>query len=373
MKILNQGFDHVEFIVKDIDQHASMYKRMGFEKIGERRLAAKGTRSVVYAQGFVRIVLTQADGAGSEQQDSVKFLKAHDEGICVLAIEVDDATQVFEETTARGAKAARKPERFQSAEGSVVRAEIWTPGDVRYAFIERKAPKGNAAPALFDEGLVVSRLESPSPMGIRLIDHLTNNVPIGDMKVWSAWYQKTFGFICTRHFEISTGRTGLVSDVIQSADHKIKVPINEATEPESQVQEFVDRLKGAGVQHLALLTTDIMPTVGGLRKEGFQFLTVPHTYYEIVPTRVPGVTENLAELENLGILLDGESGQGYLLQIFSGEMVGPFFFEYIQRKGDQGFGEGNFRALFEAMERDQVRRGVLPPKSGSGASGNARA
>jgi 4-hydroxyphenylpyruvate dioxygenase len=158
---------------------------------------------------------------------------------------------------------------------------------------------------------------------------------------------------------------------MQSADHKIKVPINEATEPESQVQEFVDRLKGAGVQHLALLTTDIMPTVAGLKREGFQFLTVPHTYYEVVPTRVPGVTEDLNELEKLGILLDGESGEGYLLQIFSGEMVGPFFFEFIQRKGDKGFGEGNFRALFESIERDQVRRGVLPPKSGGSASGKS--
>jgi 4-hydroxyphenylpyruvate dioxygenase len=373
MKILNQGFDHVEFIVRDIEKHSSMYKRMGFERIGERKLSSKGTKSVVWAQGFVRIMLTQADGPLGEKQDSVKFLKAHDEGICVLAVEVDDATKAFEETTARGARPARKPERFESAEGSVVRSEIWTPGDVRYAFIERQAPKGNAKPALFDEGLVVSRLESPSPLGIRLIDHLTNNIAIGELKTWSAWYQKVFGFICTRHFEISTGRTGLVSDVIQSADHKIKVPINMATEPESQVQEFVDRMKGAGVQHLALLTTDIVPTVSGLKNEGFKFLTVPHTYYEVVPTRVPGVTEDIGELEKNGILLDGESGEGYLLQIFSEEAVGPFFFEYIQRKGDKGFGEGNFRALFEAIERDQVKRGVLPPKSGSSSGKAARA
>jgi 4-hydroxyphenylpyruvate dioxygenase len=359
MKILNQGFDHVEFIVRDVDQHAKMYQRMGFEKIGERRLSAAGTRSVLYAQGFVRIMLTQPDGPAGEQQDCVKFLRAHDEGICVLALEVDDAAKAFEETTQRGARPARKPQRFEGKEGTVVRSEIWTPGDVRYAFIERKAQaKG---PALFDEGLVVSRLESPSPLGIRLIDHLTNNVPIGEGKTWAKWYEKVFGFIITRHFDISTGRTGLVSDVVQSPDYKIKVPVNEATEPESQVQEFVDRLKGAGVQHLALLTTGIIPTVSGLKKEGFQFLTVPHTYYEVVPKRVPGVKEDLAVLEKLGILLDGESGEGYLLQIFSGEMVGPFFFEYIERKGDKGFGEGNFRALFEAMERDQVKRGVLPP------------
>jgi 4-hydroxyphenylpyruvate dioxygenase len=138
----------------------------------------------------------------------------------------------------------------------------------------------------------------------------------------------------------------------------VKVPINEATEPESQVQEFVDRLKGSGVQHLALLTTKIMKTLPALREVGFKFLTVPHTYYEAVPTRVPGVTENLEELEKLGILLDGDN-TGYLLQIFSEEALGPFFFEFIQRKGNRGFGEGNFNALFQAIERDQIRRGVL--------------
>ncbi|MFZ9595544.1 MAG: 4-hydroxyphenylpyruvate dioxygenase family protein, partial [Bdellovibrionia bacterium] len=173
--------------------------------------------------------------------------------------------------------------------------------------------------------------------------------------------QEVFGFRVTRHFDIRTGRTGLISDVVESPCRRVKVPINEATDPQSQVQEFVDRMKGSGVQHLALLTTDIQSTLQSLRKNQFGFLCVPHTYYETVPTRVPGVTENLADLEKLGILLDGE-GQGYLLQIFSEEILGPFFFEYIQRKGNEGFGEGNFRALFEAIERDQIKRGVLKPE-----------
>lgn len=359
MKIQNQGFDHVEFIVNDIAAHARTYERMGFEKVGERILSAKGLKSALYAQGFVRIMLTEADGSPAAQaQEATKFLKNHAEGICVLAVDVDNATQAFEETVARGARPARKPEAFESREGRVVISEIWTPGDVRYRFVERHAPGGLHAPALFDEGFVVSRLESPSPKGIRTIDHLTNNVGIGEMKTWVEWYKQVFGFIVTRHFNITTGRTGLISDVVQSADHKIKVPINEATEPESQVQEFVNRMKGAGVQHLALLTTDLIDSLKQLRKQDFKFLTVPHTYYEVVPVRVPGVTESIAELEQLGILLDGE-GEGYLLQIFGEEIVGPFFFEYIQRKGNQGFGEGNFKALFEAIERDQVKRGVL--------------
>lgn len=359
MKIQNQGFDHVEFIVDDIARHTSIYQRMGFEKIGERKLTAKGTQSVIFAQGFVRIVLTQPDSSPvTEKQESVRFLRKHAEGICVLALDVENATQAFEEAVKRGAKAAMAPQTFQSEQGSVTRAEIWTLGDVRYAFMERKARGGTNSPALFDEGMVVSRLESPSPLGIRVIDHLTNNVSIGEMKDWVQWYKQVFGFIVSRHFDIRTGRTGLISDVVQSEDGKIKVPINEATEPESQVQEFVNRMKGSGVQHLALLTTGLMDTIGGLRRQGFKFLSVPHTYYEVVPIRVPGVTENLAELEDLGILLDGDQ-TGYLLQIFSEEIVGPFFFEYIQRKGNKGFGEGNFRALFEAIERDQIRRGVL--------------
>ena len=304
-------------------------------------------------------MFTQPDGSSAaENQESVKFLRRQAEGICVLAVDVEDATRAFEDAVARGAKPAMAPVRHESAEGSVVRSEIWTPAAVRYAFIQRRAPGGPQAPALFDEGLVVSRLESPAPFGIRHIDHLTNNVGIGEMAQWVEWYKQIFGFKVTRHFDIRTGRTGLISDVVQSADARIIVPINEATEPASQVQEFVNRMKGPGVQHLALLVDELPATLKHLRKSGFKFLTVPHTYYEEVPTRVPGVTEDLAEMEELGILLDGE-GEGYLLQIFSEEIVGPFFFEFIQRKGNQGFGEGNFRALFEAIERDQIRRGVL--------------
>lgn len=357
MELLNQGFDHVEFVLNDIGGMSRVFERMGFEKTGERSLPHVGTRSALYAQGWVRILLTQAEGKGSQDSEALKFLKKHAEGICVLALEVKDATQAYKDAVRRGGRSAMEPQVHETPEGTVVRAEIWTPGDVRYAFIERKAA-GYSVPALFDEGLVVSRLQSPSPLGIHSIDHLTNNVGMGQMKDWVAFYQDVFGFKVTRHFDIRTGRTGLISDVIESPDRKVKVPINEPTEAASQIQEFVDRMKGAGVQHLALLTTDIQHTLGHLKKKDFKFLNVPHTYYEEVPVRVPGVTENLQDLEDLGILLDGEE-EGYLLQIFSQEILGPFFFEYIQRKGNQGFGEGNFRALFEAIERDQIRRGVL--------------
>ncbi len=366
MKILNQGFDHVEYIVHDLTPQGHMARtlqRMGFEKIGERTLSSKGVQSVLYAQGFVRILLTSSMGLPvSETHPSVQFLEKHAEGICTLAIEVEDATQAFEETVRRGARPAKEPQIYKCAEGQVVRSEIWTPGDVRYAFMERQEPrttqKGALSPVLFDEELIVTRLESPSPLHIHSIDHLTNNVGMGEMKQWVEYYQEVFGFIVSRHFDIRTHRTGLLSDVVQSPDHKIKVPINEPTEPESQIQEFVNRMRGSGVQHLALLTLNIEDSLRQLRENSFKFLTVPHSYYQEVPRRVPHVTENLKNLEDLGILLDGDQ-TGYLLQIFSEEILGPFFFEYIQRKGNQGFGEGNFHALFEAIERDQIKRGVL--------------
>ncbi len=368
MEILNQGFDHVEYVLNDLRPMEQVFQRMGFEKIGDRNLTRQGTKSVVLAQGLLRVVLTQASGDSLTDSDSIRFLEKHAEGICALAIEVKDATRAFEDAVKRGARPAREPQTFQAPvdrsgkTARVVRSEIWTPGDIRYVFMERHLPqpsRGEVPSLLFDEDTWVTRLESPSPLGIRQIDHLTNNVGIGEMKNWVEYYKEVFGFQVTRHFDIRTGRTGLISDVVESSDHRIKVPINEATEPSSQVQEFVNRMKGAGVQHLALLTTGIQGTLEKLREQNFKFLTVPHTYYEAVPTRIPGVTESLKDLETLGILLDGE-GEGYLLQIFSEEILGPFFFELIQRKGNQGFGEGNFRALFEAIERDQTKRGVLP-------------
>lgn len=360
MKIQNQGFDHIEFVVGNLSQHVRMWEKMGFEKTGSRDGKKSGIESVVMSQGLTRIMLSHVVNPVLAKQDPrVAFHEKHGDGVCVLALDVDNVEEFHRETTSRGARSAMKPQRFESKLGSVVRAEIYTPEDIRFAFIERKQAQNNTTgPALFDQDLEVSTLKSPSPFNLKLVDHLTNNVDMGQYKVWSEYYQKVFGFVVTRHYKISTGRTGLISDVMQSPDFKIKVPINEATEPESQVQEFVTRFKGAGVQHLALLTTDILGTLAKLRENGFKFLSVPPSYYKEVPVRVPGVTEDLAELEKNGVLLDGE-GEGYLLQIFSEELVGPFFLEFIQRKGNQGFGEGNFKALFEAIERDQFKRGTL--------------
>jgi len=332
---------------------------MGFEKVGGRTLPGRGIKSELWQQGFIRVLITQPDGSPqAEKEESVKFLRKQAEGICVLGVEVEDAALEYKNAVSRGGKSAMEPKTYETPDGRVTRAEIWTPENFRYAFMSRTYPNGFKGRGLFDEGMVLDRFESPMPLQLHSIDHLTNNVSMGEMDKWVEWYKTVFDFTTTRHFKISTGRTGLNSYVVESKCGRVKVPINEATEPESQVQEFVVRLKGAGVQHLALLTTGIMKTLPMLREGGFKFLTVPHTYYEAVPTRVPSVTENLADVEKHGILLDGDS-TGYLLQIFGEEAVGPFFYEYIQRKGNRGFGEGNFKALFEAIERDQIKRGTL--------------
>lgn len=361
MKTLNQGFDHVEFVVEKMAPHAERYRRMGFEKIGSRADLKKGQRTEAWAQGLIRILVTEVGPESDSMDHNTRFFRKHGDGVSVLALEVENAEKAFLETTRKGARSAMEPKRIETPQGTVTRAEIFTPADLRFAFIERHLPKGGstASQALLDHDLVAKRLESPSPLFLRQIDHLTNNVNMGDTKTWVDYYTQVFDFTVTRHFDINTGRTGLTSEVVQSRDFKIKVPINEATEPKSQVQEFYDRFHGVGVQHLAFATTDIISTLKAIRGENlFKLLSVPSTYYEMVPKRVPQFTENLKELEELGILLDGEGG-GYLLQIFTEELVGPFFLEFIQRKGNEGFGEGNFKALFEAIERDQIRRGVL--------------
>ena len=350
MKFLGEGFDHVEFVVGDIHKHAEMWSRMGFEKVADINNPAKHIHQVVMAQGMVRLLITQDHHS--------EFFKIHGDGICVLGAEVEDVQATYDEVVGRGARSAMAPQTFKTVDGEVTYAEVFTPADFKYRFISRKNTGDVNKPALFIDGVTVSRMESASLTGIYRIDHLTNNIDMGQFETWLNFYTKIFGFKAVRRFNIKTGRTGLLSDVVQSDCGKIKVPINEATEKESQVQEFVDRFKGAGVQHLAFATKDIISGLKIYKERGFKFLSVPATYYDVVPTRVPGVTEDLKILKDLGILLDGEGG-GYLMQIFSQELIGPFFMELIQRKGNDGFGEGNFRALFEAIERDQINRGVL--------------
>jgi 4-hydroxyphenylpyruvate dioxygenase len=200
----------------------------------------------------------------------------------------------------------------------------------------------------------------PLKTRVSRIDHLTNNVPKGQMDHWVDFYKRTYGFVETRYFDIKGTKTGLNSKVVQLADNSIIIPINEPEREggKSQIQEFLDVHKGPGVQHIALMTPDIISTVGELRERDVKFLNVPSTYYEDIPKRPFKVTEDLKILEKINLLADGDA-EGYLLQIFSDTYIGPLFFEYIQRKNHWGFGNGNFQALFDAIERDQIKRGYL--------------
>jgi 4-hydroxyphenylpyruvate dioxygenase len=204
----------------------------------------------------------------------------------------------------------------------------------------------------------LSSREKIPGQGLEVIDHLTNNVPKGEMQQWCDFYEKIFNFREVRYFDIKGKATGLYSKVMRSPCNKIIIPINEPTGQKSQIQEYLDEYKGSGIQHIALLTNDIIKTVRGLRASGIEFLDTPDTYYEMIPKRLNGVTEDIGELHNLKILVDGDD-EGYLLQIFSKTVIGPIFYEIIQRKNHSGFGEGNFQALFDSIEEDQRRRGYL--------------
>ena len=343
------GFDHVEFAVDDLDEFVRLHERLGFSRVGTRTIRERQLTSVALAQGNARIVLSQSQ---SSQDPLSLFIKAHGSGIFNVAFFCQNAHSAFEQTLNRGAEAFSSPKLLQKDFGRLETASIRAFGDVIHTFISREG-------AFFLEGFETPIDKAPSGLGVTEIDHITSNVEKGKLEQWALWYQKIFGFEVTRFFDIQTERTGLLSKVMESPNHLLKMPLNEPTSPKSQIQEFLDINHGPGIQHLALLTHDILRTVPDLHQAQLQFLEgPPRTYYESVPSRVSGVKENLEELQKNSILIDGDAS-GYLLQIFTQNLIGPFFYEIIQRCGNQGFGEGNFGALFEAIERDQIRRGVL--------------
>lgn len=341
-------FDYLEFAVEDLQKASEPYLRLGFEKAAQRISLERKLTSHLYVQNQIRILLSHS----TDPMDPVaKYVARHGEGVLTVALRCEDAMSAFELAVNRGAEIAEIPRAHKKDFGSVEQASIKTFGDVRHTFISRK---GN----LFAEGFDEPLKSQNRGYGLEKLDHITVNVEAGQMNRWTEFYEKVFGLRNTRFFDIHTERTGLYSKVMQSPNGVMKMPFNEPTDPKSQIQEFIDIHHGPGVQHVALLTNDILQSLPPLKKQGMKFLETPHSYYEMVAARVPNVTENLGELEELAIQVDGDQ-KGYLLQIFTHNLIGPFFYEVIQRKGNDGFGEGNFRALFEAMERDQIRRGVL--------------
>lgn len=355
------GTDYVEFYVGNAKQAAHFYKTaFGFQSCAYAgpETGMKDRVSYVLQQNKLRFVLTTPLQPEGEIADHIY---KHGDGVRVLALWVDDAKKAWEETTKRGAKSFMEPRVETDANGEVVRSGIHTYGDTVHIFVERKNYNG-----LFLPGFQEWKSEyNPTEVGLLYVDHCVGNVGWNEMNTWVDFYQDVMGFRNILSFDdkdISTEYSALMSKVMSNGNGYVKFPINEPAEgkKKSQVEEYLDFYKGQGVQHVAIATKDILDTVAKLRSRGVEFLTIPPSYYQEVLDRVGHIDENIHELAKLGILIDRDD-EGYLLQIFTKPVEDrpTLFFEIIQRKGAQSFGKGNFKALFEALEREQDRRGNL--------------
>ncbi|MEQ8476345.1 4-hydroxyphenylpyruvate dioxygenase [Fulvivirga sp.] len=356
-----KGTDHIEFYVGNAKQ-SSLYYQNAF---GYKLIAYAGPEtgirdrvSYVLVQDKIRLVLTSSLVPDSEINDHVR---KHGDGVKVLALWVDDARSAFEETTKRGAEVAFEPKVIKDDNGEVVIAAIKTYGDTIHTFVERKNYKGAFLPGFQPKS---TELEV-EPIGLKYVDHCVGNVGWGEMNKWVKFYEDVMGFKLLITFDdkdISTEYTALMSKVVSNGNGYIKFPINEPAEgkKKSQIEEYIDFYKGSGVQHIAIATDDIVHTVSELRKRGVDFLVVPDTYYDDLLDRVGEIDEDLEPLKKLNILVDRDD-EGYLLQIFTKPVQDrpTLFYEIIQRKGAKSFGKGNFKALFEAIEREQELRGNL--------------
>lgn len=356
------GTDYVEFYVGNAKQAAHYYKTaFGFQNLAYSGLETgnRETASYVLQQGKIRIVLTSPlNSSNPINQHIVK----HGDGVKVIALWVDDATKSFEETVKRGAKPFMQPTREEDANGYVVRSGIYTYGETVHMFVERKNYNG-----LFLPGYQEWKSDyNPAPTGLKYIDHMVGNVGWNEMNIWVDWYEKTMGFINLLTFDdkqIHTEYSALMSKVMSNGNGRIKFPINEPAEgkKKSQIEEYIQFYEGPGCQHIAVATDDILTTVRDLKARGVEFLSSPpNAYYEDVKVRVPNVKEDMEQLAAEGILIDCDE-DGYLLQIFTKPIEDrpTLFFEIIQRAGAKGFGAGNFKALFESIEREQEKRGTL--------------
>jgi 4-hydroxyphenylpyruvate dioxygenase len=355
------GTDYVELYVGNAKQSAHFYKTaFGFQSEAYAGLETgrKDQTSFVLRQDKIRLVLTTPLDEKSEINDHIR---KHGDGVKVIALWVDDARQAWTETTKRGAKSFFEPRVEEDENGHVVRSGIHTYGDTVHIFVERKNYKGVFLPGF-------RKWEShynPKPVGLKFVDHMVGNVGWNEMNTWCEFYAKVMGFTQIISFDdkdISTDYTALMSKVMSNGNGRIKFPINEPAEgkKKSQIEEYIDFYKGPGVQHIAVATDDIVATVTAMRDRGVEFLYVPDNYYDDILTRVGKIDEDVNVLRKHGILIDRDE-EGYLLQLFTKPVVDrpTMFFEIIQRKGAKSFGKGNFKALFEAIEREQQNRGTL--------------
>ena len=357
------GFEFIEYAAPDPKALGALFEQMGFAAIARHR----HKDVTLYRQGEINFIINaETDSFGQ------RFARQHGPSICAIAFRVDDAAYAYRRALDLGAWG------FDNRTGPM---ELNIPaikgiGDSLIYFVDRwrgkDAARGIGAGAIgdisiYDVDFVALPGAQPNPVGngLTYIDHLTHNVHRGRMKEWAAFYENLFNFREVRYFDIEGKLTGLKSKAMTSPCGKIRIPINESSDDKSQIAEYLDLYHGEGIQHIALGTADIYATVAGMKDRQVGFQDTIETYYDLVDRRLPSHGEDLAALRRLRILIDGTSdanARELLLQIFTQTVIGPIFFEIIQRKGDQGFGEGNFRALFESIELDQVRRGVLTDK-----------
>jgi 4-hydroxyphenylpyruvate dioxygenase len=340
------GFEFVEYTGPDPKALAALFERMGFVAAARHR----SKNVTLYQQGDVNFILN-----AEPESFAQAFARLHGPSVCAIAFRVADAGKAHARALSLGARPVLS--KVGPMELNIPAIE-GIGGSLIY-LVDRYGGR-----TIYDVDFV-PLIGGPRPRGVGLtgIDHLTHNVHKGRMREWAEFYEHLFNFREIRYFDIEGRLTGLRSKAMTSPDGKIRIPINESADDKSQIAEYLEAYCGEGIQHIALSTADIYGTVEALRERGVAFMSVPDTYYEAVDVRVPGHGEDLARLRRDRILIDGMpgEGQGLLLQIFTETVIGPIFFEIIERKGNEGFGEGNFRALFESIERDQIRRGVLAP------------
>jgi len=342
------GFEFVEFTSPDPEALADLFVKLGFTHLGNHK--SKHVRH--YGQGDINFILNM-EPAGQPAD----FRHAHGPSANGMAFRVKDARAAFKLAEARGGVPAEMPR----GPGELDIPAIEGIGGSYLYLVDRYG-----AEQIYDTDFepVPGAVRDANSVGLHTLDHLTHNVNRGRMDHWAGFYEKIFNFRQIRYFDIEGQQTALVSRAMTAPDDKIRIPLNESQDEHSQIEEFLKEYNGEGIQHLAFATDDIFATVDALRANGVRFQDSPETYYDMIDKRLPGHGHSVEEMRKRRILIDGspETGEGLLLQIFTENMVGPIFFEIIQRKGNEGFGEGNFKALFESIELDQIRRGVLPAK-----------
>ncbi|MDQ4143584.1 MAG: 4-hydroxyphenylpyruvate dioxygenase [Actinomycetota bacterium] len=353
------GIDYLQFFVGNAKQSAHYYRALGFTPVAYMGLetGSRDRTSWVVRQGDVNLVFT---GALKADSPIAEHVKAHGDGVHDVALRVPDAEEAYAVALERGARSVAEPEVFEDEHGKIVKAAIATYGETIHSLVSRQDYSG-----VFFPGFQTLGAAHTNGFGIRFIDHVVGNVELGKMDEWVSFYERIMGFTELRHFsddEISTEYSALMSKVVWDGDGKIKLPINEPAEGKrkSQIEEYLEYYGSPGVQHIAMSTEDIVSTVENMRAAGIDFLRVPDTYYEDAKQRVPEIADQIESLQRNGVLVDKDE-EGYLLQIFSKPVQDrpTVFYEVIERHGSRGFGAGNFKALFEAIEREQAARGNL--------------